>query len=299
MDHNIITTDAANTKEQTKLLFPLPSALAQLRQKTPRIHCLTNIVTMNAVANALLAIGASAIMGQAPEEIADISAICQGTLINTGTPDSQKFISCTLAARTASHLSHPVVLDPVGVGASSFRKKELKKLLGEITPTLIRCNLEEAVILLKFASAAPAISAPSSGGVESGIQAAAKERLLIAGELAAALHTTILLSGPVDAVASETQRCIVSGGSSRMMRMTGSGCILSALGAAFLAAGLSPFEGALAASRVWKHAAAQAEQRAIHDKTGIGFFPQYLLCELETMIGDEKEGGEKIELYTG
>ena len=94
--------------------------LAAILRKQPKIHCLTNPVTMNDVANILLAAGGSAVMAQDEQEAAEITTFCQGTLLNTGVPDEAKIRACILAGKRANQLGHPVVLDPVGVGGSSF-----------------------------------------------------------------------------------------------------------------------------------------------------------------------------------
>ena len=100
--------------------------LAAILRKQPKIHCLTNPVTMNDVANILLAAGGSAVMAQDEQEAAEITTFCQGTLLNTGVPDEAKIRACILAGKRANQLGHPVVLDPVGVGGSSFRRRELR-----------------------------------------------------------------------------------------------------------------------------------------------------------------------------
>ena len=90
-------------------------------EKNVKVHCLTNPVTMQSVANVLLAAGGSAVMAQDEQEVEEITAICQATLLNTGVPDERKIRSCILAGKCANRLGHPVVLDPVGAGASKFR----------------------------------------------------------------------------------------------------------------------------------------------------------------------------------
>ena len=114
--------------------------LAAILRKQPKIHCLTNPVTMNDVANILLAAGGSAVMAQDEQEAAEITTFCQGTLLNTGVPDEAKIRACILAGKRANQLGHPVVLDPVGVGGSSFRRRELRKLLDHVHPAVVRCN---------------------------------------------------------------------------------------------------------------------------------------------------------------
>ena len=110
-----------------------------IRRKAPKIHCLTNPVTMQDVANLLLAAGGSAVMGQNEKEVAEITGFCQGTLLNTGVPDESKINACILAGKKANELKHPVVLDPVGIGASKFRQKAIKS-------AVIRKRLQSSVL---------------------------------------------------------------------------------------------------------------------------------------------------------
>lgn len=141
--------------------------LNALLKKHPKIHCLTNPVTMNDVANILLAAGGSAVMAQDEQEAAEITTFCQGTLLNTGVPDEGKIRACILAGKRANQLGHPVILDPVGAGGSSFRQQELKKLLEQVHPSIVRCNQEEAAVLCSFHSAKETHF--SRGGVESSL----------------------------------------------------------------------------------------------------------------------------------
>ena len=138
-----------------------------IRRKAPKIHCLTNPVTMQDVANLLLAAGGSAVMGQNEKEVAEITGFCQGTLLNTGVPDEAKINACILAGKKANELKHPVVLDPVGIGASTFRQKAIKNLLAQVHPDLIRCNQEEAAVLCSLFS--DSVPPGSYGGVESAL----------------------------------------------------------------------------------------------------------------------------------
>ncbi|WP_373102229.1 hydroxyethylthiazole kinase [Blautia obeum] len=129
--------------------------LNAILKKHPKIHCLTNPVTMNDVANILLAAGGSAVMAQDEQEAAEITTFCQGTLLNTGVPDEGKIRACILAGKRANQLGHPVILDPVGVGGSSFRQRELKKLLEQVHPSIVRCNAD--VCFLHFVPCSAAV----------------------------------------------------------------------------------------------------------------------------------------------
>ena len=120
--------------------------LDKVRRQRPLIHCVSNIVTANDCANLALAVGASPMMAQAPEEMEAISAVSDATVLNTGTPDAEKFRACRICAVSARH---PVVLDPVGVGASPWRLGQVRALLDLFTPSILRVNLGEARALLE------------------------------------------------------------------------------------------------------------------------------------------------------
>ena len=114
--------------------------IKQLQKAAPRVHCLTNPVSMQEVANVLLAAGGSAIMGQDETEVQEITSFCQATLLNLGVLDENRICVGVLAGRKANELGHPVVLDPVGAGASLFRRKAIDLIRKRMEVSLIRCN---------------------------------------------------------------------------------------------------------------------------------------------------------------
>lgn len=224
-----------------------------IRQNKPLIHCISNIVTANDCANLLLAIGASPIMAQAAEEMPDISAAAQAVVLNTGTPSAEKFAACRAAGQTANRCGVPVVLDPVGVGASPWRLTNLQLLLQDVQPAILRANPSEARALLRLR------------GAEQGVDSTAstlEERRRLAAACARRLGCTVLLTGTEDVVSDGEQVVTLTGGSEKMRRITGAGCMLSALCGAFAAVAPSPFEAACAAARFWKQTAADAEALA-------------------------------------
>lgn len=185
-----------------------------LRKTRPLIHCIANLVSANDCANVLLAAGASPMMAQAPEEMEEIASISSATVLNTGTPDGEKFTVCRLCGIFAAK-NQPVVLDPVGVGASAWRLKETEKLLESFIPSVIRVNLGEARALLHRAG--------GEQGVDSTVDASPAARMDCAGALALKCGTVVLLSGLGDVVTDGTRVCRVSGGSAWMARVTGTG----------------------------------------------------------------------------
>lgn len=258
------------------------ACLEQMRRVRPRVHCLTNAVTMTDVANVLLSAGGSAIMGQHPEEAAEITAVCQATLLNIGTPSEQKFAACAEAGAQANRLGHPVVLDPVGVGVSQFRQKQLRRLLHNVPVSCIRCNPAEAYTLLDFRVA--------QSGVESGVAIDDVQRRALAVKLAQTYHCTVLLSGKIDTISDGRRTAQIGGGDDRTRRITGAGCMLSALCALMLGAGLDSWDAVYAASRLWKTSAYLAGCKTDENGGGMGSFHQYLMDAVDQVRGDEKKG---------
>ena len=249
--------------------------LRLLNSARPKVHCLTNPVTMQEVANVLQAAGGSAIMAQDPEEVRESAAICQAVLLNTGVPDRKKFRACILAGERANELEIPVILDPVGAGASRFRLRELEQLTDRVSLTLIRCNQEEAKAMLHIWNG-------KSGGVESGARLDQEEHRELARRLAEAYHCTALVSGRMDAVSDGKNVEMLQGGDSQTARLTGGGCMLSALCALLCGARISPYEAALTAGRLWRRSAAlaaEAMDRGKHE--GIGSFQVRLFDAVE------------------
>lgn len=237
------------------------SLLPILRRERPLIHCISNVVTARDCANLLLAVGASPIMAQAPEEAAEIAALARAVVLNTGTPSSEKFLACRLAGEAANRLGIPVVLDPVGVGASSWRREELLTLLDRVHPALLRVNYGEAAALLY------------GWGEEHGVDSlfpAGQDAPGLAAALARRYGSVVVLTGAEDIVTDGAAILTVSGGSPLMKQITGAGCMLSALCGAFAAVTPSPLKGGYAAAAFWKEAAAAAH-RAV-PAGGLGSF---------------------------
>ena len=249
--------------------------LAAIRAQHPLLHCISNIVSANDCANLALAIGASPIMAQAPQEMADIAALAGAVVLNTGTPDAEKFLACRICAASARH---PVVLDPVGVGASPWRLANIQSLLQQVQPAIVRVNAGEAAALLGL------------GGSEHGVDSltAPKAPAGLAAALAQKLGCVVLLSGTEDLIADGQQLCTVRGGSDRMRTVTGAGCMLSVLCGAFAA--VQPgdaFTAAVQAARFWKACAEQAEDHA----AGAGSF-RVALFDTAGSMTDEVFAGE-------
>ncbi len=258
--------------------------LTLMKHKAPKVHCLTNIVTMTDVANVLLAAGGSAIMGQHHDEAAEITALCDATLLNLGTPDKNKFEAFANAGTKANELRHPVVFDPVGIGASEYRRKNIKKLFKntKLKLDIIRCNPTEAYTLLGRDA--------EQGGVESGSDPTKEERIRLAKELARKFCCSVLLSGKLDTISDGWRTVQYGGGDDRIARVTGGGCMLSALCALFAGAGMDSWDAACTASHMWKYSAYYAGVQTDAHHAGMGSFHQYLLDGISLTDGNETEG---------
>lgn len=227
--------------------------LACIRAAHPLVHCISNIVTANDCANLALAVGASPMMAQAPEEMDQVAALAGAVVLNTGTPDEAKFAAACRAGAAANRCGTPVVLDPVGVGASAWRLEHIGALLKEVRPAIVRVNYGEAAALLGLE--------PAEHGVDS--LAAPQNAAARAAALAQRLGAVVLLSGVEDLVTDGTVVLRVQGGNDRMRMVTGAGCMLSVLCGAFAAAQPdAPLAAAAGASLFWKLCAARAGQDA-------------------------------------
>lgn len=246
-----------------------------IKRERPLVHCINNIVSANDCANLLLAVGASPMMAQAPAEMTEITKLAASAVLNTGTPDSEKYEACSICGIESKALGKPVVLDPVGVGASGWRMSGIYGMLRDFRPSLIRANLSEANALLDVlenglrsmpdgdpftAVTAAAPVSLSEKGVDSEVKFSPEKRAEIAERLAGALKTVVLITGNEDIVTYGGRTEYISGGSDRMPLVTGSGCMLSCLCGAFLAAETDAFSAAAEASRFWKACAEKAEE---------------------------------------
>lgn len=215
-----------------------------VRDQKPLIHSITNYVTANDCANMLLACGASAIMADDAQEVEEITALCQGLCLNMGTPSARRLEAMALAGKQANTLGHPVVLDPVGVGASRLRREGAQQLLRQVCFAVIRGNLSEVKTL--------ATGCLNSHGVDTADRVTAENQGEVIGFAKALSQSTgavIAISGETDIVADSQRAYCIRNGHPMMARVTGTGCQLSVLTAAFVTANPAhPLEAAAAAT---------------------------------------------------
>lgn len=209
------------------------SILENLNSKTPLVHNITNYVTVNDCANILLACGGSPIMADDINEVKDITSICNSLVINIGTLNERTIKSMVAAGRKSNELNHPVVLDPVGAGASGFRTKTTFALLNEVSFAVIRGNISE----IKTVDA----GSGTTKGVDANIQDAITEENLtdsieFAKKLSKEIGSIIAITGAIDIVANPEKAYVIRNGHATMSKITGTGCMLTSIIGAFCAA---------------------------------------------------------------
>lgn len=205
----------------------------QVRKHAPLIHNMTNRVSINDCANILLACGASPIMAEAIEEVEEITAMCDGLVLNMGMPGRQKIEAMKKAGKRANALHIPVVLDPVGVGASAFRREAVSELLKEVRFTVIRGNFSEIRTLMCGVCGTRGVDAePTDLMGEKNLYQNVKTVTAFAEKSGA----IVVATGKNDIVSDGRKAYWIQNGHSMMQTVTGVGCQLSALAAAYVAA---------------------------------------------------------------
>jgi hydroxyethylthiazole kinase len=231
--------------------------LAELRDRRPLVQAVTNFVSMDVAANALLAIGASPAMVHAPEEAEDFIALANALVVNIGTLSQPFVVSMATAAAAARKAGRPWVLDPVGVGATRFRNTAVELLLAH-KPVIIRGNASEIMSVARIAGVQQDAAAPK--GVDSAHQIDDARSSALA--LARLQGCTIAATGAVDLVTDGRRSVEIVNGSPLMGKVTALGCALSGVVAAFASLTPDPFLAAASAIAVYGVAGDMAAEKA-------------------------------------
>lgn len=199
---------------------------SKVKENPPLVHCITNPISINQCANAILAVGGRPIMAEHPREVREITASADALLLNLGNITDARMESMMISVRKAKEKGIPIVLDAVGVACSSLRREFAVHLLGESVPTVIKGNYSEIVAL--------SCEAYRSQGVDAEKTLEVDFVSKVAGELAEKYQTVILASGKTDIITDG--RCMRYGynGTAQLATITGTGCILGALCATYL-----------------------------------------------------------------
>ena len=271
----------------------LKAMLENVRAKSPLVHNITNYVTVNDVANVLLAAGGSPIMSDDADDVEDITRICGGMNINIGTLNKNTIPSMFLAGKKANALGHIVLLDPVGAGASRLRTDTANRLMQEVRFDAVRGNISEIKTLCTGSGStkgvdADAVDAVTEANLDNGVQ--------LVKTFAAQTGCIIAVTGAIDLV-SDGERCwCIRNGRAEMSRITGTGCQLSALMTAFLVANPDRKLDAAAAAVCMMGLAGEIGWANMQPGDGNSTYRNRIIDAIFNMTGDALEEGAKYEL---
>lgn len=217
--------------------------LAKLREEKPLVHHITNYVTVNDCANITLAIGASPVMADDINEVEEMVSMASSLVLNIGTLNERTIHSMLAAGKKANDLNIPIVLDPVGVGATSYRTGTAKRLIKELNISVIKGNISEIATLYGMDVRTKGVDAEERGDAsEDDIQT----KIEIAKKLAINLNCVIAITGAKDIITDGTKVYIVENGDAIMARITGTGCMCTSLIGSYAAVANNPLDAALA-----------------------------------------------------
>ena len=263
--------------------------IEEIRRQTPLVHCITNAVTVNGCANLLLAAGASPTMAHHPKEVAEITAACKALVCNLGATES--FDAMLIAAEESARHHHPVIVDPVGAGGSSFRREYFRELSAKAEISCIRGNYAEITALAR------------DGGTVTGVDAGAYDGEEAAGAAVALAKRTgavVIASGAVDYVTDGQELYRVENGTAEMSRITGSGCMATALLGAYFAVDMPDADSGWRMNRAAAAMAAMgicgeyASERCGSEQSGTMSFYMHLVDKMSMLTGREFLEKEKI-----
>ena len=273
----------------------LKNSLENVRKNNPLTHCITNSVTINDCANAVLAIGGSPIMAEDEEEMEEVVEIADVLVINIGKLSKEQIKAMKVSAAHATKTNTPIVLDPVGAGISQLRNNTIKYLVENNNITAIRGNISEIkaianiVGLLNTESAAKGVDVSEDDIIS-------RDNLEINGnlvkELAKKLDTVVIASGPLDIISNGETTIVLDNGDEMMPLITGSGCMLTSIVGSCVAVN-DPFEGSILASIAMSLAGEKARKQVDENDLGTGSFRTFIIdylykTNVESLINESK-----------
>lgn len=271
----------------------LGKMLENVRAKRPLVHNITNYVTVNDCANILLACGGSPIMADDVNEVEEITAVCGGLNINIGTLNSRTIEAMLVAGRKANELGHPVVLDPVGAGASKLRTETALQIVRETKLAVIRGNISEVKTLAAGSGTTKGVDADTADAVT---EETLDEAVAFAKATARLLGTVIAITGAIDIVTDGEKAYCIRNGHPMMSTITGTGCQLSAMTAAYVTANPEhPLEAAAAAVCAMG-LAGEIAYRRLTAEDGNSTYRNYIIDAIFRMTPEQLRSGAKYEI---
>ena len=255
--------------------------IAKVRSRRPLIHHITNFVVMNATANITLCMGALPVMAHAKEEVEEMVTAASALVLNLGTLWPEQVDAMVVAGRRANQLSIPIVIDPVGAGATQLRTKSALRLLEELSITIVRGNVAEVAALAGMEAKIRGVESMESAG----------DAADIASDFAGRFGCVTVVTGPVDAVADGVRRVRVANGHAMMGTVTGTGCMATSVVAACAAVEKDPVIAAAAALAAYGLAGQIAAEKA----HGPGTFQVHLYDALANLTESDLRQGVRIQ----
>ncbi|MBQ2831972.1 MAG: hydroxyethylthiazole kinase [Methanobrevibacter sp.] len=261
------------------ILDKIDETLKSIKEKNPLTHCITNSVTINDCANAVLAIGGSPFMAEDADELEEVVTIADALVINIGKLSAEQVNAMKISAETANRTNTPIVLDPVGVGVTELRNRTTLDLIENYDMAAIRGNISEIKAIAKLVGIIDENN--TAKGVDVNLDDIITEENLAANgeiikELSLKLNATILASGPIDILSDSKTTIAIDNGDDMMPLITGSGCMLSSIVGTCIG-GSTPLEGSLVAILAMNLAGEKARAKVDEKDEGTGSFRAYLI----------------------
>lgn len=259
--------------------------LDKIKKDKPLVHHITNYVTVNDCANIVLALGGSPVMADDQKEVEEMVSIASALVLNIGTLNERTIESFILAGKKANQLEIPVILDPVGVGATSLRNKTAEKILKEVKLSVLRGNMSEIKKIYGSGASTRGVDSidnPLEGGRE------------IAIELAKRLECTVAITGAVDIVSDGDKVFYIKNGHQMLVNITGTGCMSSSLVGLCCGTGEGSLYGAAAGIVIMGIAGEKAHAR-LTELDGLGSFKVYLMDAISNLSIEDIKAGGKID----
>lgn len=286
------------TNKEEKILEKIPDLIKNVKEKCPLTHCITNFVTVNDCANAILAIGASPIMAEELDEVEEIINISDALVINIGTLKHPQIEAMKISSAQANKTNIPITLDPVGVGVSKLRNNTTIDLINNYNISAIRGNITEIKTIAKLFNVTDETNTAKGVDVYND-DIITKDNLKANGKIIAKtaekLNTVILASGPIDILSDGKTTIAIYGGDEMMPLITGSGCMLSSIVGSCIGA-TNPFDGTLLAILAMNKAGEKARAKVDEENLGTGSFRTLLIDALYKTDAEELANESKIEI---
>ncbi len=268
------------------------TCLENVRERSPLVHNITNYVTVNDVANIELACGGSPIMADEPEEVKDIQKICSALNINIGTLNERTIKGMFKAGKKANKCGHPVLLDPVGAGASELRTETARELTEEIRFDVIRGNVSEIKTLSQGYGNTQGVDASADDVVT---EENLTEMAAFAKKVAEKFRCIVVMTGAIDLIADKDTCYAVRNGVPEMSRITGTGCQLSGLMTCYIAANPENKLTAAAAAVASMGLAGEIGLSRQQEGDGNATLRTRIIDAISNMTPEQLEAGAKIE----